>query len=230
MHSRRFSMLLVGIWIGAGLFLMWMLQDQFTTVDRALKPTTRVGEQAVNDIGVERARVFLRYHAAEQSRSYLYMWGLGQLVLGGFLLVVLLFATNANKLMTGVGLMLLALSALQHFLMMPRITELGRALDFANVDEMREERRSFWNYERAYSYVDLAKFGMLLLVAGRLVVSSGERRRKRRKSSELDVIDNAQHGHVDRRVRASHRRHGGEAFRGEQDEVTDSGVDGVERD
>lgn len=223
-------MLLVGMWLGAGLFLIWMVREQFNTVDRALKPTTRVGEQAVNDIGVERSRVFLRYHAAEQSRAYLYMWGLAQLVLGGFLLIVLLFATNANKLMTGVAVALLALSALQHFLVMPRITELGRALDFANVDEMRDERRGYWNYERTYSYLDLTKFGLLLLVAGRLVVSSGERRRRRRKSGELDVIDDAQNGHVDRRVRTSHRRHRREAFRGEEDEVADTGVDGVERD
>lgn len=230
MHSRRFSMLLVGIWLGAGLFLIWMVREQFNTVDRALKPTTRVGEQAVNDIGVEKSRVFLRYHAAEQSRAYLYQWGFAQLVLGGFLLVVLLFATNANKLMTGVAVALLALTALQHFLVMPRITELGRALDFANVDEMRDERRGYWNYERTYSYLDLAKFSLLLLVAARLVVSSGERRRRRRKSGELDMIDDAQNGHVDRRVRSSHRRHRREAFGGEEDEVADAGVDGVERD
>lgn len=223
-------MLLVGIWLGAGLFLMWMMQDQYNTVEQALKPTTKVGEQAVNDIGVERARVFLRYHGAEQVRSALYAWGLAQLVMGVFLLLVLLFATNANKLMTGVAMALLALTALQHFLVMPRIMELGRALDFANVDEMRDERRGYWNYERTYAYMEFAKFGLLLLVAGRLVVSSGDRRRRRRKSSELDMIDDAQNGHVDRRVRTSHRRHRGEALGGEEDEVADTGVDGVERD
>ena len=78
--------------------------------------------------------------------------------------------------------------------------------------------------------VFFARVGMLLLVAGRLVVSSGDRRRRRRKSNELDVIDDAQNGHVDRRVRTSHRRHRREAFRGEEDEVADTGVDGVERD
>lgn len=230
MHSRRFSMLLLGIWLGAGLLMTWVATDNFDSVDRAMKPATKVAEQAVNDIGVERARAFLRYHSSEQNRQYFRTWGAAQLFLGVFLLVVVIFATNANKLMTGLAGGLLAISALQYFLVTPRIIDLGRALDFANVDEMRDERRGFWNYHRAFSYMELAKFGIILFVAGRLVVSSGERRKRRRRSYELDMIDDAEDSHVNRRTRAANGRHRGEALGTEEDEVADTGVDSVERD
>lgn len=223
-------MLLLGIWLGAGLFMTWVSSDNFDSVDRALKASSKMGEQAVNDIGFERARVFLRYHSSEQNRNYFRQWGLAQLVIGVFLLIVVLFATNANKLMTALAAGLFAISALQYFLVTPRIIDLGRALDFANVDEMRDERRGFWNYHRAYSYMELGKFAMMLLVAGRLVVSSGERRKRRRRSNDLDMIDDAENSHVNRRVRTAHRRHRGEPLGGEQDKVADAGVDSVERD
>jgi|RhiMetdeSRZDD1v2_1073273.scaffolds.fasta_scaffold598184_1 hypothetical protein len=223
-------MLLLGLWLGAGLFMTWVATDNFDSVDRAMKPATKVAEQAVNDIGAERARVFLRYHSSEQNRFYFRQWGLVQLVLGVFLLVVVLFATNASKLMTSIAGAILAITGLQHFLVTPSIIELGRALDFANVDEMRDERRGFWNYHRAYSYMELAKFGMMLFAAGRLVVSSGERRKRRRRSNELDVVDNTENRHVNRRVRTAHRRHRGEPLRRDENEVADAGVDSVERD
>ena len=223
-------MLLLGIWLGAGLLMTWVATDNFDSVDRALKASSKLAEQAVNDIGPERAKVFLRYHSSEQNRNYFRMWGVVQLVLGIFLLLVILFATNANKLLTVITLGLLSISALQHFLVTPRIIDLGRALDFANVDEMRDERRGFWNYHRAYAYMEMAKFGILLVLAGNFIVSSGERRKRRRRSHELNMIDDAEDSHVNRRVRTTHRRHRGESLSREQNEVADAGVDSVESD
>jgi len=223
-------MLLLGLWLGAGLFMTWATADSYDSVDRALKPVTRSGEQALNDIGVERARVFLRYFAAEQNRYQLRQWGLAQLVLAVFLLLVLLFATNGNKWMLALSAGMLAAVILQQFAIRPRVIELGRALDFASVDEMRDERRSYFNYQKGDSYLEFGKITMLLVIGGRLIVSSGERRKRRRRSGEVDAVDNTENGHVDRRVRTSHRSHRGEALGGEQDKVAGAGVDGVEGD
>lgn len=200
MHSRRLSTLLLGVWLGASLFMTWVATDNFASVERALKPTAKAAEAATNEIGVDRTRALLRYHSSEQNRHYFTRWGWAQLGLGLVLALVLLFATSGNTVaMLLVGGMLVG-SAVQQFLIAPQVVEIGRALDFASVDEYREERRAFWNFHRSYSIVEVAKLVCGFALAGKLLFSrnSGRKRRRSRVEAEIDLINDPNNSHINR--------------------------------
>jgi len=95
---------------------------------------------------------------------------------------------------------MLVAAAVQLFLINPQMIEIGRALDFASIDEYREERRAFWNLHRAYSIVEVAKIFCGVLLAAKLLFSrnSGRKRRRSRVEAEIDLINDPNHSHVDR--------------------------------
>jgi hypothetical protein len=200
MHPRRLSTLILGFWLGASLLMTWVATDNFGSVERALKRATKSAEEAIAGIGPETTRTLLRYHSSEQNRRYFLYWGLAQMALGIALALVLLFATNGNTVTMILAAGMLASTGVQRFFIAPQMIEIGRALDFASIDEYREERRAFWNYHRAYTIVELAKLGCGAALALRLLLSSGGsgRRRRSRLDAEIDFVNDPNHSHVDR--------------------------------
>ena len=179
--------------------MTWVATDNFASVERALKPTAKAAETAMQQIGVERTRELLRYHSSEQNRNYFNRWGWAQLGLGLLLALILLFATNGNLVSMLLVVGMLGTVVVQQFLITPQMIEVGRALDFASIDEYREERRAFWNYHRAYSMIEVAKLVCGSALAMKLLFSknSGRKRRRSRVDAEIDLINNPDHSHID---------------------------------
>ena len=148
--------------------------QNFRSVDQLLsRPAPRAAEQ-IRDMGHAGARVFLRYHVSEQNRWFFRAWEMLQLGLGVVLFGVLLFGSTESKFSILVCLLMIITVAIQRFLLTPEIVALGRAIDFVPAGESSPERGRFWLMHSTYSAVELAKWLLGFVLAGKLIV--GHRR------------------------------------------------------
>jgi hypothetical protein len=197
MSSRRISVFLLGFWLACMMFMGWVAMHNLGSVDPILKQSDRQLQREIKDIGYDRVKTLLRFEAAELNRYFFYKGEWLQLLLALITTLVLLDATSANKLtmviMAGMILMILV----QHFLIEPEMVELGRGLDFAAADQMLDERRAFSTYHTYYSSIEVIKIALVSLISVRMLLhgSSGKRRRR---SGKVEMVDDADNGHIDR--------------------------------
>ena len=170
--------------------MIMVATQNFRSVDRLLAaPGSAVA--AVGKMGHDEARTFLRYQVSEQNRWYFETWEKVQLALG----VALLAATlRQTKLQVIVAALLCALLLLERFYLTPEIVRLGRLIDFVPQAASSEERDLFWKFHGAYSSVELVKLALVFFLSGRLVFG----RNRRRIPGQVDVVDEADHRHVNR--------------------------------
>jgi hypothetical protein len=196
MRAKRLATLLLGAWLGAGLLMSWVAASNFESADSVVKSSAGRMQREVKEIGAERLRMILRHHSSEQNRHYFNQWEWIQLLLGVALAVLLLFETNANRIIMGISILMLALTAIQHFTITPQIIEIGRSIDFSSNEDMVPERQVFWNYHRAYSVLEVLKLGAGFVLSLRLLYGSS-RTLKRKRRKQVNAVDNADDGHVD---------------------------------
>jgi len=200
MHTRRLASLLIGAWLAGSAFMIWVATGNFRSVEEVLRARSTKAQREINDIGPARARALLRYHASEQNRHYFYYWEIVQIALGVVLAVVLLFATNGNKLIMALVAFMLAIILIMHFRISPQITELGRAIDFAGSEQMSVERDVFWNYHKAYSAMEVLKIGLGLLLGVRMLYSTHQLKRRSGKSTGKNInrVNDSNNTHINR--------------------------------
>ena len=197
MHIRRLATLLLGGWLAGCFFMTWVATGNFESVERILKTPSAKAQRELTDIGLARSRALLRFHSSEQNRHYFYNWEIVQLVLAGLVALVLLFATNGDKLVMSLSLFMLAICGIQHFTMTPQIVEVGRVIDFAASDELTAEKEMFWNLHRAYSVVELTKIAAGILLAIRMIWMSHQLKRRSGSSrKKVNAVNHTDHSHV----------------------------------
>jgi len=106
-----------------------------------------------------------------------------------------LFATSENKFALSVVLVMIAGVLVQRFLLTPGMISLGRMIDFVAPNAPSGERTQFWVLHSWYWGVELVKWGLGLALGARLIA-----RRSRRSGhvrQELNLVDKADHRHVD---------------------------------
>ncbi len=176
----------------------WVAIHNIGSVEPILKQSDRQLQREIKDIGYDRVKTLLRFEAAELNRYYFYNWEWVQLLLAIIATVILLDATGGNKLtmimMAGIILMLLV----QHFLIGPEILELGRGLDFAPTDQMLDERRAFRTFHTYYTSIEAIKFVLIGIISVRMLLHGSSGKRRRRSGGKVEVVDDADNGHVDR--------------------------------
>jgi hypothetical protein len=199
MHSVRLVSFALGLWLAGGLFMAWVATQNFRGVDRLLdepNPTAQLEIKALDnskEFGPGAARMLLRYHASEQNRYYFESWELVQIVLGSMLFFFLLFATRDDKFSLSGVLLLLIVVAVQRAWLTPEIVKVGRSLDFVMPGLNAPDRAHFWQLHSLYSGAEVLKWVVLLTMTVRLVAS-----RSRDVGKQFDVVDKADHRHVDR--------------------------------
>lgn len=167
----RLAPLLLGVWLGASILADVAVTQNFQAVDRFLEAPGNPGTSAeLNAIGRARERVILRRNAAEENNWIFLNWERAQLAIGVGLFMLLLFGDRPQKSMLALSLAMLAIVAAEHFLLTPRIAELGRIVDDLPATDSRY--RTFWMLHGLYSGLDilkmLAMFGLgMLLATGR---------------------------------------------------------------
>lgn len=203
MHSVRLICFALGAWITGGFFMTWVATEGFRGADRLLgepNPTARLQFKTLDaqqNSGPNAARMLLRYQVSEQNRFYFESWEIVQVVLGSLLFFFMLFGTREDKYSLVGVLLMLSVTMVQRFLLTPEIVVLGRAMDFARDDAVSPQYGRFWMLHKAYVSVELTKWAIGLIAAGRLI--TGRHRSSRRHVREqLDLVDKADHRHIDR--------------------------------
>jgi hypothetical protein len=164
---RRLATLLVGAWLGAGVFADIAVVQNFETVDRFLPAPGSAGTAAeIAQIGRDRTRVLLRRNAGEENNFLFTNWELAELGIGGALLLTLAFGARAGKLPIGLTVAMLAIVGVQHFFLSPMVTDLGRKM--ADLPAANPLTATFWTYHGIYSGAEILKLalGGVLAVAG----------------------------------------------------------------
>jgi hypothetical protein len=195
MHARRLACFLLGLWLAGGLFMAWVATQSFHEVDRLLShtnPTATVHYQPLGDD----ARPLMRFQASELNRYLFHDWENAQLALGVALLILMLFWTRESKLVLGGTLVLLALTAVERFLLSPEITALGRAIDFAAATADLPQRNRFWIAHTVYAAIEVTKWLIALALTARLVFSAKRSGRSRDARQKLDRVDKRDYGNV----------------------------------
>ena len=167
---RRLSALLLGLWLGASILADIAVTQNFQAVDRFLEAPGNAGTSAeLNSIGRARERVILRRNAGEENNWIFLNWERVEFALGGGLFVLLLFGDKPHKLPLTLGVVLLAIVATEHFLLTPRITDLGRMVD--DLPATDPAYKTFWTLHGLYSGLDILKLLAMLGLAACLSIA-----------------------------------------------------------
>jgi len=177
--------------------MAWVATQNFREVDRLLSHSDPVATLHFKQLGAD-ARPLLRYQASEFNRWLFHGWDNAQLIDGSAILFLLLFWSRENKMTLSGILLLLILAAIQRFVLTPEIIGLGRMLDFAPAGALTREHNQFWIAHSAYSGVELAKWCVILVLAGNMVFSRQRSGRSRDSRNQLDRVDKRNHRRVDR--------------------------------
>jgi hypothetical protein len=193
--------LILGLWLGGSLIFAWMSASGMSTAGTALNNLGPKGQMAIGIVGQDSAKQLAKFVVAEVNREFSYAWGWAQVAFGIVLLIAVTFSTRGNKTLMGLAGTMLALALVAHLSAAENITALGRVIDFSRAHEFERERRALSVYHNAYILLELVKFAIGIAVGTILVASSGvesKRRRRRSVADELDEVNHAHHGRVNR--------------------------------
>ena len=203
MHSRRLACLLLGIWIGAGLLMALVALDSSRSVDRILRNPGPGLSLQIKAFGPNEARLLVEYQAVQRSRWLFEAWSIAQIVLGAVFFFFLLFGTGEGKAALLLALVMLAAVLGQQLLQMPGLFAAGGR---AGADAVPSGAGAVAFADNGYWVVEIGKLAAGLALAFRLIRRHGSSGHARQK---LDLVNEADHGHVNRRLRSAHAAHGG---------------------
>ena len=166
---RRLAALLLGIWLGGGIFADFAAVRNFDTVDRFLvEPGSILSAAELSKIGRDRERVLLRRNAGEENTFLFVNWERAELLIGSVLLLLLAFGGRPEKLMLSLTLAMMAIVAVQHFYFTPTVADLGRQI--ADLPPKHPLNDQFWMLHGISSGVEIFKLLIGAALAVRLSV------------------------------------------------------------
>lgn len=181
-------MLLTGVWLGLTIAMLFVATENFRGVDRLLTSPAAEASKLLGSLPEGAPRQVLRYLASELNRYFFDWYGIAQIWLSMALIVNLLFATNGNKKMLGLGLAILGLVVVERSLLFPEITYLGRLMDFAPADLESPVRARFWSFHKYFSGLEVVKILLLLFLTVKMLVRREVRRRASTQVTGLDEV------------------------------------------
>jgi hypothetical protein len=195
MRSRRIACLLLGLWMGAGLWMLWVAQANASAADRLLLAPNANAAAYLKSVGRVQMAPLAHYLAAEQNRSLFEVWGIVQIVLGGLFFFFLLFGTRFGKFPLVVALLMLLIVIGERVAVIPGMEMVGHHIDF-NPDPSQRARtaRDVLNY--GYSMAEWGKFALGAVSAIYLIWQ--EKRRSVNPRNQVDMVDKADYRHIDR--------------------------------
>jgi hypothetical protein len=184
------------MWLAGGFFMAWMATENFQSVDRLLNAGNPAAAVRLKVLGNTEARLLLRYQVSEQNRFYFETWEIAQIFLGGFLFFFLLFGTNEGKLTLALALLMFVLLLAQRLALTPEITALGRVIDFRPEAQATGDHAKFMVLHTAYVAIEIAKWGLGIVLALLLIFT--HTRRLRDSGKQVDFVNKPDHSHVNR--------------------------------
>jgi hypothetical protein len=177
MHTARTAAFLLGAWIMGSLFMIFVATQNFRTAERLAQIP-----------GNETSRPLLRSMAGQENQLYFVNWERAQLILGLALTGFLLFGM-ANRRLASVAGALVILTAYQHFQVTPQMISLTAQLDNAGL------AGQFGRLHAIYGVMEVVKLVIAFAIALLLLPRW---RRGAPAQVEVQPVDYAHHGHVDR--------------------------------
>jgi hypothetical protein len=166
---RRLAALVLGTWLGAGVFADIAVTQNFRTVDRFLAaPGSVMTSAELNRIGRERERAILRRNAGEENNAIFENWERAELLIGITLFGLLVFGSRPNKTMLAAAMLMLVIVTVQHFLLSPAIADLGRKVTDLPANDPLATR--FWTFHGIYSGSEITKLVIGAALAARLAI------------------------------------------------------------
>jgi len=176
--------------------MAWIAIESFRSVDRMLAAPGPAAAIQVKALGPDGARALLRHQAAEQNRDFFETWESLQLILGVGFFSFLLFGSNEGRFSLLLLLLMFLIVVVQRFLITPELASLGRTFDFIPAYVPSVERNRFWMLHSLYTGSEILKWGLGLVLGTRLAFH--RERRSIDPGHEFDVIDKANHRHINR--------------------------------
>ncbi|HTS48307.1 MAG TPA: hypothetical protein VMH05_10215 [Bryobacteraceae bacterium] len=172
MDQRRVSALVLGAWIMGSLFMIFVAIQNF---------------QMADVLGNSETHAALRDMAGRLNQVFFVNWERAELLLGILLTAALIFGVR-SRIQAGLSGALLILVAIQHFGVTPQMLSLAAHLDNASA------AGQFGRLHAIYGVMEVVKLVGLVALAVILIPNW------RRRAAAVDVqpIDYAHHGHVDR--------------------------------
>ena len=177
--------------------MFWVTTQDFNYADRMFDEDPAVMVM-LKTIGPTAGRAVLRHQVAELNRELYETWEFAQLAIGTFFFLFLLMATREGKFAIGLALLLVLLVAAQRFWLTPELNYRGRPLDFAVKGGPAGDRARFLMVRGIYIGMELFKWAVGLVLAAMLVFRKSRRARSGYTRQELNMVDEANHGHIDR--------------------------------
>jgi hypothetical protein len=182
---------LLGAWMLGTVLLGGVASENFFMIDRLLDSSSVSSPRAhptfqkdAAQLPPGEARVMLRYVSSELNRFYFNVWGWFELGLASLAVLLAVRGSLPRRITIGFGVML-ALVAVMTIYITPRITEVGRALDFVPRNPAPPSLATFGMLHAAYSFMDMAKLGIGIWLAVALM------RSEKRSSASVDAFGDA---------------------------------------
>ncbi len=177
--------------------MAWIATQNFREVDRLLSHDNPAATLRFKPLGAD-ARMTMRFQAAEMNRWLFKTWEEAQIAYGVFFFLVMLFGSRESKFVLIGVLLLLLVTLLQHFLLMPELVALGRLIDFVPPNTPSHDRDQFWVVHVAYSAVEGVKWVFILMLTAQMVFSRQRSGRSRDSRQQVDRVDKAYYRGVNR--------------------------------
>lgn len=193
MHTRRMSTFLLGAWIGGSLLMCYIAIQNFRSPNLVMNTSMTPVLKVIQTLGRDQTQLLLRHFAAEQDRHYFLVWERMQVGLALMLGVCLVMATQRRILPLVLCAVMLAM-VLFELSISPEIAYRGRETDFPPGNNALGPVTRLWALQQVYAGVEIVKLLAGALLAGYLFVF----RISRRGRKDVDSVDHADHGHVNR--------------------------------
>ena len=169
LQYRRIAALLLGLWLGGGIFADIAVTQNFQTVDRFLAAPGSAGTVVeLNRIGRDRERAILRRNAGEENNFLFENWERVELMLGIALPAALFIGGRPPKAMLAAALAMWLIVVVQHFYLSPEVSLLGRKI--ADLPPGDPLNKTFWMFHGIYSGLEILKLLAGFALAVRLSI------------------------------------------------------------
>jgi hypothetical protein len=172
MHARRFSCMLLGIWLAGSILMTFIAADSANTASRILRDHSAGAGIRIKSMGEDEARIMLGYPARLQARWWLEEWENVELVLGAAFFFFLLFATREGKLVLYFTLGIYAVVLFQRFFTLPQMLYLGGQMDFVPANVFTPERNQLTAVQTAFTGLEMFKVLLQLALGVYLIARS----------------------------------------------------------
>jgi hypothetical protein len=176
-HIQRLNMklapllhIVLGIWLGGSVILGAVVGYNFSGIDDLFARNPKLQEHAgfePSDTNAKKSSL-LWVHSSELNRVFFEVWNRAQLALGIMALLLAVWS-GAGRLVVALLAVATALVGLTHFVLEPRIVDLGRQLDFLPRDPAPPMLNDFKSYHGIYFAVESLRFALVCLAAILLV-------------------------------------------------------------